>query len=66
MPDRPWGRPSDLALLWRQVRAQNKLLLRNPFSAFFSLAFPVMFLLLYYLVMGVRSFRSALRAPSVA
>jgi ABC-2 type transport system permease protein len=48
MPDRrPAGRPSDLALLWRQVRAQNKLFLRNPFSAFFSLAFPVMFLLLF-------------------
>jgi ABC-2 type transport system permease protein len=48
MPDRrPAGRPSDLGLLWRQVRAQNKLFLRNPFSAFFSLAFPVMFLLLF-------------------
>jgi ABC-2 type transport system permease protein len=48
MPDRPAdGRPSDPALLWRQFRAQNKLFLRNPFSAFFSLAFPVMFLLLF-------------------
>ena len=47
MPDRHPGRPSDLALLWRQVRAQNKLFLRNPPSAFFSLAFPVMFLLLF-------------------
>ena len=48
MPDRrPAGRPSDLGLLWRQFRAQNKLFLRNPFSAFFSLAFPVMFLLLF-------------------
>ena len=41
------ARPSDLSLLWRQFRAQNKLFLRNPFSAFFSLAFPVMFLLLF-------------------
>src|SRR5215211_6144860 len=41
------GRPSDPALLWRQFRAQNKLFLRNPFSAFFSLALPVMFLLLF-------------------
>ena len=41
------ARPSDLWLLWRQFRAQNKLFLRNPFSAFFSLAFPVMFLLLF-------------------
>jgi ABC-2 type transport system permease protein len=48
MPDRPAdGRPPDPALLWRQFRAQNKLFLRNPFSAFFSLAFPVMFLLLF-------------------
>ena len=47
MPDRAAGRPSDLSLLWRQVRAQNKLFLRNPFSAFFSLAFPLMFLLLF-------------------
>ncbi|HEY4792017.1 MAG TPA: ABC transporter permease, partial [Actinomycetes bacterium] len=48
MSDRPAdGRPSDPALLWRQFRAQNKLFLRNPFSAFFSLAFPVMFLLLF-------------------
>src|SRR4029450_2763579 len=41
------GHPSDLGLLWRQIRAHNKLFLRNPFSAFFSLAFPVMFLLLF-------------------
>src|SRR5215203_5190872 len=47
MPDHAIGRPSDLSLLWRQFRAQNKLFLRNPFSAFFSLAFPVMFLLLF-------------------
>jgi ABC-2 type transport system permease protein len=50
MPDRPGapGRsPSDLSMLWRQIRAQNKLFLRNPFSAFFSLAFPLMFLLLF-------------------
>ena len=47
VPRTPPGRPSDLGLLWRQIRAQNKLFLRNPFSAFFSLAFPVMFLLLF-------------------
>jgi ABC-2 type transport system permease protein len=49
MPDRPpAGRsPSDLSMLWRQIRAQNKLFLRNPFSAFFSMAFPLMFLLLF-------------------
>jgi ABC-2 type transport system permease protein len=47
VPDRRPTRPGDPALLWRQVRAQNKLFLRNPFSAFFSLAFPLMFLLLF-------------------
>jgi ABC-2 type transport system permease protein len=40
-------RPSAGTLLLRQWRAQNKLFLRNPFSAFFSLAFPLMFLLLF-------------------
>jgi ABC-2 type transport system permease protein len=39
-------RPATGRLLLRQVRHQNKLFLRNPFSAFFSLAFPLMFLLL--------------------
>jgi ABC-2 type transport system permease protein len=40
-------RPATFPLLLRQVRYQNKLFLRNPFSAFFSLAFPMMFLLLF-------------------
>jgi ABC-2 type transport system permease protein len=39
--------PATAPLLLRQVRYQNKLFLRNPFSAFFSLAFPLMFLLLF-------------------
>jgi ABC-2 type transport system permease protein len=43
---RSGGRPATGPLLLRQVRHQNKLFLRNPFSAFFSLAFPLMFLLL--------------------
>jgi ABC-2 type transport system permease protein len=40
------SRPASGPLLVRQVRHQNKLFLRNPFSAFFSLALPLMFLLL--------------------
>jgi ABC-2 type transport system permease protein len=40
-------RPAAGPLLLRQVRYQNKLFLRNPFSAFFALAFPMMFLLLF-------------------
>ncbi|HSO52549.1 MAG TPA: ABC transporter permease [Actinomycetes bacterium] len=43
---RTGSRPATGPLLLRQVRHQNKLFLRNPFSAFFSLAFPLMFLLL--------------------
>jgi hypothetical protein len=39
--------PAAGPLLLRQVRYQNKLFLRNPFSAFFALAFPLMFLLLF-------------------
>jgi len=40
-------RPGALPLLWRQFRAQNKLFWRNPFAAFFTLAFPLMFLLIF-------------------
>ena len=39
--------PATGPLLLRQVRYQNRLFLRNPFSAFFALAFPLMFLLLF-------------------
>ncbi len=40
-------RPPPWALLVRQVHAQNRLFWRNPFSAFFTLAFPLIFLLLF-------------------
>jgi ABC-2 type transport system permease protein len=40
-------RPAAGPLLLRQVRHQNRLFLRNPFSAFFALALPLMFLLLF-------------------
>jgi len=40
-------RPATGPLLLRQVRHQNRLFLRNPFSAFFALALPLMFLLLF-------------------
>jgi ABC-2 type transport system permease protein len=45
-------RPGALPLLWRQFRAQNKLFWRNPFSAFFTLAFPLMFLLIFNALNG--------------
>jgi ABC-2 type transport system permease protein len=45
-------RRSSVALLWHALRYQNKIFLRNPFSAFFSLAFPTMFLLLFGTLFG--------------
>jgi ABC-2 type transport system permease protein len=44
---RAGARPATGPLLLRQVRHQNRLFLRNPFSAFFALALPLMFLLLF-------------------
>ncbi len=38
---------SDLALLLRQVRYTNKAFWRNPASAFFTFAFPLMFLVIF-------------------
>ena len=40
------------AMIIHAVRYQNKVFLRNPFSAFFSLAFPTMFLLLFGTLFG--------------
>jgi ABC-2 type transport system permease protein len=45
-------RPGALALLGRQFWYQNLLFWRNPFSAFFSIAFPLMFLLLFCSLQG--------------
>ena len=39
-------RPGTVPLLVRQFRYQNLLFWRNPFSAFFTIAFPLMFLAL--------------------
>jgi ABC-2 type transport system permease protein len=44
---RAGSRPATGPLLLRQLRHQNRLFLRNPFSAFFSLALPLMFLLVF-------------------
>ena len=44
---RAGSRPATGPLQLRQVRHQNRLFLRNPFSAFFSLALPLMFLLVF-------------------
>jgi ABC-2 type transport system permease protein len=45
-------RPGALPLLARQFRYQNLLFWRNPFSAFFTIAFPLMFLLLFNSLQG--------------
>ncbi len=46
------GRPTLGSLVWRQVRYQNTIFWRTPASAFFTLAFPLMFLFVFTLVFG--------------
>ncbi|HVM20432.1 MAG TPA: ABC transporter permease, partial [Egibacteraceae bacterium] len=46
------GRPSVAALLWQQVRYANTGYWRTPIAAFFTLIFPLMFLVLIGLVSG--------------
>ncbi len=41
-----------LALLWRQVRFTNKTFWRNPASAFFTFAFPLLFLVIFTTLLG--------------
>jgi ABC-2 type transport system permease protein len=43
---------SDLALLGAQVRTTNKAFWRNPASAFFTFAFPLMFLVIFTALLG--------------
>ncbi len=45
-------RPGTLPLLARQFRYQDLLFWRNPFSAFFTLVFPLMFLVLFNSLQG--------------
>ncbi|HYT26703.1 MAG TPA: ABC transporter permease [Actinomycetota bacterium] len=53
-PSRParGRRPSPGPLLLRQIRHQNLLFWRNPFSAFFTMLFPLVFLLLFNTLQG--------------
>jgi ABC-2 type transport system permease protein len=48
-------RPPPLALLLRQIRHQNLLFWRSPISAFFTLLFPLVFLLLFNALQGDRT-----------
>jgi ABC-2 type transport system permease protein len=43
---------SDLALAFRQVRFTNRAFWRNPASAFFTFAFPLMFLVIFTAIFG--------------
>ena len=42
----------DLGLLWRQIRHQNRVFWRTPVAAFFTLALPIFFLVLFSLLFG--------------
>lgn len=44
--------PSDLSLIWQQIRYQNKIFWRTPVAAFFTLVFPLMFLVLFTAIFG--------------
>jgi ABC-2 type transport system permease protein len=44
------ARISNPALVWQQIRYQNRLFWRSPVAAFFTLAFPLMFLVLFNLL----------------
>ena len=43
---------NDTALVLRQVRFTNKAFWRNPASAFFTFAFPLMFLVIFTALLG--------------
>ncbi len=50
------GRTSMVALTWQQIRYQNRLFWRTPVAAFFTIAFPLMFLLLFSVLFGTEEF----------
>ena len=45
-------RPGNLSLLWQQIRYQNTIFWRTPIAAFFTLVFPLMFLVLFTAIFG--------------
>ncbi|MBI5157395.1 MAG: ABC transporter permease [Acidimicrobiia bacterium] len=50
------GRTATAVLTWQQVRYQNRLFWRTPVAAFFTIAFPLMFLLLFSVIFGTGTF----------
>ena len=51
-------RPSTPSLIWGQIRYQNRIFWRTPIAAFFTLVFPLMFLIVFALVLGSREIES--------
>lgn len=45
-------RPAAPGLVWRQTRHDNRLFWRTPIAAFFTIVFPLMFLLLFSVLFG--------------
>jgi len=64
------SRPSTALLLWGQVRHQNRLFWRTPIAAFFTIVFPLMFLVVFNLLFpddGVTGMSTAqFYAPALA
>ena len=50
------GRTPAAAVVWQQIRYQNRLFWRTPIRAFFTIAFPMMFLLLFSVIFGTDTF----------
>ena len=44
--------PSNLSLVWVQIRSTNRMFWRTPVAAFFTLALPVIFLVLFSVIFG--------------
>jgi ABC-2 type transport system permease protein len=57
---------SDLNLALRQVRYENKSFWRNPAAAFFTFAFPLMFLVIFNLAFGSETIETRQGSISVA
>jgi len=46
------GARQDVGLVWGQIRYQNTIFWRTPIAAFFTIVFPLMFLVIFTLVFG--------------
>jgi ABC-2 type transport system permease protein len=55
---------SPVRLLARQVRAENRAFWRNPAAAFFTFAFPLIFIVVFTAIFGTQSFGQGLTAAA--